>query len=376
MQLPTEWKYPIDPDVDYRLPENREYLVMAWVETLSYTTEMDQQLRLMNWAIERDHGGCIERKLWLAFLWGCCYNSIGPWTIMHYFPTPPEDMQKFADWYNEIFDKMRFDTDCRYRKSKMIACIQSYMDWLNGRTQAEAYAAIFNETDHVKQYEMIWETCMGWKYYGRLSAWNCVEAVALVTKWEHGIDCQSFMLDDRTGSESNRNGACFINDREDLLTKHGKLKSNGELIAINDCLMLEEKTESLCQRVMAEFNHIATHNRLNMETSLCCWPKKMFRARNTRYVGWDSERTYDELVYMAEHWPEVPLEPIYAAREHFLPDILRCETAPEGVFRGVDKRKMPVFFETGTPWHILKLQRGERWVIEEPKKKVTARRLF
>ena len=48
---PAEWKYPIDLAVDYRKPENRMYLLKAWLEALSYTEEHNQQMRLIDYSI-------------------------------------------------------------------------------------------------------------------------------------------------------------------------------------------------------------------------------------------------------------------------------------------------------------------------------------
>lgn len=375
---PEKWLFPIDPNVDYRLPENRVYLVNAWAEAMYHTGELNQQLRLMDWAIEKrwtnDH--ILESKLWLAFLWGCCYNFTGPWVILNAFPVPPTEpggMQRFADWYNKNFERIRFDTDCRYRKSKMIACVQSYVDWLNlhgGGDQWSAIEETMNLRDPVAKYEKLWEVANSWAYYGRLSAWNYLEAVGLVTEWKYGLDCQDFLLTDVSGSESNRNGVAFITDNEHLLTKHGKLKSTGETIKQEDCLMLNEKAEGLFTMLKENFGHIDPVLRFNTET-VFCWVKKRFRETNTRYIGWDSERTIDEMDFVQEHWgEEAPLDAIYEARRAWLPSHLCCEDGPKEL-RGQKKAKMSYFYLTGTPMDLLKFQAGERWDYGmQPSKKV------
>lgn len=365
-----EFLYPIKEGVDYRLPENRMYLAMAWQETLCYTEEHNQQLRLMLWAVDHDEtlsdDQKMEQKLWCAFLWGCCYNLIGPLTIMDTFPYPPVgagELQVFADWYNKNFDRMRFDTDCRYRKSKMIACVTSYVEWLGSRTQFEAYLPMLEEASDTKRFEQLWETCNSWKYFGRLSNWNTIEAIELATDHRYKVDIPSFMLDDVSGSESNRNGAAFLAGRDELVTKHGKLKTTGETISRDACHELEFFAEGAFRKARKELGHLSFINRLNAETSIFCWFKKFFRLKSTRYVGWDGERTYEELEYIMTAWSEVCTNPIWEARKALLPDFLLCETAPNGVQRGVVKAKMPLFYETGFPEHIFRFQRGERWAF-------------
>lgn len=367
-QQPGEWLYPIDLGVDYRKPENRPYLLKAWLEALSYTEEHNQQVRLMDWAIDVTEGLSqaqrTERKIWMAFLWGCCYNAIGPWTIYNEFPVPPqspEQMQRFCDWYNLNFERMRFDTDCRYRKSKMIPCVQSYVGWLAGRTQENAFGIMLEMADKDAQFEELWSTAMSWKYFGRLSSWNFLEALNLVFNNSYSIDVPGFMLRDREGSESNRNGAAFLSNRESWVTKHGKKKIGSCPITDEECDILEADLEKAFQECKKEFGHITFINRLNFETSGACWLKKFFREKKTRYIGWDAERTWDEIDYMERMWPEYSCAPLWEARSLWLPDTLLCEKAPAGHVPGEQKWKMPVFFQTGVPLHIWHLQQGTRW---------------
>lgn len=362
-KAPDTWKYPIDLEVDYREAGNRFYLMKAWVEALAYTEEHNQQMRLMDYWIERDYNGCVEMKIWLSFLWGCCYNSIGPWTIINEFKTPPRteaELQRFADWYNKNFDRMRFDTDCRYRKSKMIACVNSYVEWLGDKTQFEAFYPMMSQEDSNERFVQLWEASNSLAFFGRLSSWNFLEALNIVFGDFYKIDVPSFMLRDISGSESNRNGAAFLANREDLLTKHGKLYATGCTISLEDCDLLEIDLERAFKECVEEFGEVTFINRLNFETTGACWLKKFFREKNSRYVGWDAERTYEEICYMEENWPEYSCEPLWEARKVWLPETLLCEFS-DTADKGVKKKKMGYFFNTGIPLHIWHLQNGTRW---------------
>lgn len=380
---PDKWLYPIDPNVDYRKPENRMYMVFAWAEAMYHTGELNQQLRLMDWVIE--FGGfetpdVIESKLWLAFLWGCCYNFTGPWVILNRFPTPPkspQDLEDFGNWYNTNFERIRFDTDCRYRKSKMIACVKSYVEWLGDSDQRDKIFPMLLTEDPATKYEKLNEAANSWSFYGRLSCWNYLEALALVTGWKYDLDCQSFLLTDISGSESNRNGVAFMIGREDLTTKHGKLKSDMKTtISKADCDMLEVEGEKIFQSLVETFGHIDPVLRFNVET-IMCWTKKRFRMGKTRYLGWDSERTIDEMDFVQEHWgEEAPVQPIYFARKAWLPDHLRCEVGDESCHRGENKDKMPVFFLTGQPLDLINFQNGTRWVVLKNKPQTATKKLW
>ena len=133
-----------------------------------------------------------------------------------------------------------------------------------------------------------------------------------------------FMLEDATGSESNRNGVCLLG-REDLLTKHGKTLLDGRKLTDEEYEYLENEAEVAFTECVEEFNHITKINRLNFETSGLCWFKKKFRLKNTRYLGWDSERTLEEMLFVEGNWSEVSIEPLYQARKYFLPEFMLSE---------------------------------------------------
>ncbi len=328
----SEWIYPVEENKDYR--DDRGYALSAYAEAMYSTKELHQQLRFMDATCSS-----IEEKLWLAFLWGACYNLPGPFMVMQKFPTPPDGvsgMRKFASWYNEIFDDYRVDVDCRYRKSKMIECVGSYVGWLNGRTQEEALPPSF---------QSLWDTSMRWAFFGRLAVWNYVEGVLVVLN-EEKYDAPDFLLRDIRGSESNRNGVAYAVHRTDLVTKHGK-KGNGKVITMRECELLEYEADKIFTKAKEDFGHRTLVSRMNVET-VFCWSKKlMSRITNSRYLGWDGDRTYEEMVYLEGLGYD--LSGVREAYKADLPDHLRYNT--------VSKEKMKAFYQQGTMPEIAKHQR-------------------
>ena len=225
-------------DLDYRKKENREEAFFLMYAAMLETGELHQQFRLMLRAMREKESHRsqpktrrVESELWLAFLWGACYNGVGPWTILSKFPSPPigrVKINRFKEWYNLNFSRMRFDTDCRYRKSKMIECVESYVSKI--KTHGSQYKMINNTARGNKHdpFSNLWGLSLSIRYFGRLAAWNHLEAAAIVLA-DYGLhfDAHDLMLEDITGSESNRNGVAWVIGSEDLCTKKG-LKPNGE----------------------------------------------------------------------------------------------------------------------------------------------------
>ncbi len=352
---------PLEYGVDYRVPGKRKEAFLAYYEAMLKTGELHQQLRLVNWAINMDslsQRERVEKKLWASFLWGATYNLPGVWTILDRFPQPPESILEFKTWYDSIFDKMRFDTDCRYRKSKMVACVKSYCQATRARGQYGTLKALMTG-DRFENFRALWAWADNLQYFGRLSNWNYVEAVAITMKNRWTIDSPDLMLEDISGSESNRNGVAWVIGNEQLATHHGRTAAD-RCLTSNQLQYLVGSGNQLWYEAQDRLAFTTDDmTMLNFETALC-WSKKMMsRVKHSRYLGWDGDRTWDELKYLEEAWPEVDVEPVWSARIALVPITLRCETYPKHWKRGVDKSRMKSFFETGTLPEVIAFQQGE-----------------
>ena len=353
----------LDPGVDYRVADRRGEAFLAYYEAMLHTGELMQQFRLVDWIIDSetdDPEERVERKLWASFLWGATYNLIGMWTIMREFPTPPK-YNDLAVWYNANFDRMRFDTDCRYRKSKMLACYASYLAMF-GRSQSEVMSQAVGCHEH-RAFRQLWSMSSSVAYFGRLACWNHVEAVAYGMRsepgWHDAVDAPDLMLQDISGSESNRNGVAWVCGLESLATHHGKTEQGARLKQGEVGLLINE-AEQLWHRSRDHLLLTVPNppTMMNYETALC-WAKKMMsRTRQSRYLGWDGDRTWEEIKYLEQHWPEVDVAPLWKARDACVPRTLLCEHYPEGWHRGVDKDRMRSFYETGRLPEVMAWQQG------------------
>ncbi|QDP48280.1 MAG: hypothetical protein Unbinned4944contig1000_4 [Prokaryotic dsDNA virus sp.] len=348
------------PGVDYRAPDKRETAFLAYYEAMLHTGELIQQLRLVDWYIEqttepgekRD-----EKKLWAAWLWGATYNLTGLWAILQTFPEVP-DREAFTEWYNANFDRIRFDTDCRYRKSKMIACLDSWRSLSSDVPAARVTASL--SLSEAANFKRLWDWSMSVKYFGRLACWNHVEAMGYVMRGRWKVDAPDLMLKDIRNSESNRNGVAWVTGNESLATHHGKLET-GNTINERELDYLVARSDYLWSRALDALSLTVptAMNVLNFETALC-WSKKMMsRTTHSRYLGWDGDRTWDEIKYLEKHWPELDTTPLWAARDAMVPRTLLCEHYPKGWHRGVDKGRMKRFYQTGSLPEVMAWQRGE-----------------
>ena len=363
-------------DVDYRIKENREEAFLLMYAAMLETGELHQQFRLMLRAIRDDESYSkqskakrIEMELWLAFLWGACYNGVGPWTIISKFPTPPigrVKINRFKEWYNLNFSRMRFDTDCRYRKSKMIDCVESYVSKIKAHgSQYKMILAVARGDKH-DPFSNLWGLSLSIRHFGRLAAWNHLEAASIVlTDYGLHFDAYDLMLEDITGSESNRNGVAWVMGREDLCTKKG-LKPNGQHLTEIEVESLIGWANTLWHKAQDKLFKINARKTLfNFETALCWFKKMISRTTHSRYLGWDGDRTWSELQYIESAWPEIGTAALWKAREDEEPHTLLCEKYPEDMERGEDHIRMKSFCEHGIMPEVMAYRDGVVCVIDD-----------
>ena len=352
--MSQDWIYPVDPEKDYRGSlEDRLYGFMAWVEANYASGDVVHPVAVLMDSLPNQ---TFETRTWAAFLWGACYNVIGPYTILSEFPEPPiNERGQFRDWYNHEFDRFRVDTDCRYRKSKMIPCVESYLDWLGAYdTSHDKFMPLLQKPSATERYDSLHKEAMSWKYFGRLSVWNYLEGLDIALKpFGHSFDCMDFLLTDLEGSESNRNGLCCATGNEALLTKHGKYLDTKDKMDAEVAWELNQQAEYLFDLADETLSHRHEIKRLSLETCFCWWKKKFTRVRDSRYLGWFADSTLEEIRYLEKAWPELSLWNLKKAIVELTPDDLRG--------RDVDKEKMKVFFETGRLTDVYNFQHGVRW---------------
>jgi hypothetical protein len=363
-------------DIDYRTRTHREDAFLLMYAAMLETGELHQQFRLMLRAIRDDESYTkypkakrIEKELWLAFLWGACYNGVGPWTIISKFPLPPTGrvmMNRFKEWYNLNFSRMRFDTDCRYRKSKMINCVESYVSKI--KMHGTQYKMMLNTArgDEGDLFSNLWGLSLSVRYFGRLAAWNHLEAAAIVLcDYAIHFDANDLMLEDITGSESNRNGVAWVVGREDLCTKKG-IKANGSPITEIEVELLVSKSNSLWFKAQDRLFTVNSKKTLfNFETALCWFKKMISRTSHSRYLGWDGDRTWNELKYLEEAWTEIDIQPLWQARQIEVPGTLLCENYPEQMERGESHIRMKSFHDHGMMPEVMAYRDGVVCVLED-----------
>lgn len=326
----------------------------------------------------------FERQLWYAFINGCTQHPVTSLIIMRRFPQVPrpEQLVDLERWFNENWASLPFDTDRRYQKKEFPRAASTYMRWLDGRTQEDAFCAVMPWTwewgnlpgghrykdfgDVPAGYEeanfdALWKLIQSKAFwgFGRLAAWSYLEYLRIMGL---PLEPSSMMLRDMDGSKSHRNGLAKVLGRDDLdWTKQSPFQGeySKEVLA-----WLEEEADALLAEVRERWDASPWRcgpgtldiSRFTLESALCTF-KGWFRE-NRRYPNVYNDMLRDRIEHVQRLWPDEDLEVFWQARRECLPEALRVEDNPTDP--GLAKPKQNHFRLTGqvpmlgTEWAVFR----------------------
>jgi hypothetical protein len=305
--------------------------LLQYARALADTGEWDQQPRL--WAhLNADK----EYRLWASFLWSISYDGAFCWATLDRFPEPPSTAE-FDGWYIKNYDRIKFDKDFRYKKP-ILTATRMFKEYRNRFQRYVTQERFLSKVGAFKDFNKSWNALDGVWNFGRLSKWDYVEALNIMGFTD--LDAPDFMLH---SAESTRNGVCWACNEQRLTTKKGKTEEGTPLSKEVHRLINRKAEEILKSAIRAT----PKSNRLRLETAFCWFKKMASRERDSRYFGYDEDKTWEDILYLKKYWPEVDVQPLLDAREDLLPEYLRAEVTPSKFFTGRSKQRMRVYFHTG-----------------------------
>ena len=334
---------------DYRLPENRlAYFTDLYDMNLIhgvmpglvylYMPEMAERFRWDD-----------EEKLWFATLNGFTQNPITSFRIMGELPECPkadDALINFDIWFNSNWETLNFDSDRLKNKRNTVAGIKSY-----ARLVAEHGGYQTMLWDAGQSYADAWGKANSIHSFGRLSTFSYLEYVKIMG---FGAQCTDLMFSDFDGSRSHRNGALFLNGRDDLV--FDKRADNGfagkydRFHAMCDWLLTQ--SNSFLREFARLHPDVPDVGYFTLESQYCQFKNGFFKRR---YPGVYADMAWDRIKWYDERGFSDLTEPFKAIRAAHLPEWLREECDQKPPARA---KKAAQFAETGFPY------RGEHFLEE------------
>lgn len=251
--------------------------------------DVDPSYEMLRYVCERYELN-MEQRYWLAFLYSTCYCGPTVFYIYNEFPDYENvDVGRLERWWNANKDKLFFQTDRKWIKSKdeFVMMFESYRNWCCGLTQERRWS-LMNTGNPTFSYDMAFNEASGIYQMGRFSLFLYLEAVKVVTGFP--MLPRSMRMRD---AESCRNGLAYAIGREDL-NNH----EDGRNLSKSEQDFLQEEFDRLVGEMVQED---PKNNVWNIETTLCAYKK--YRL-GKRYIGYYLDRQLDEIRKMEKLVPE------------------------------------------------------------------------
>lgn len=323
-----------EPVTDWRLPEHKEEAFLTF-----YRFHL----------LHRSHPGCVyallpaiadafdlddDQRAWLVWLNGNTQNAVTSLMLLEAAPRP-EDWRQAVDFWNEHFKKLEWDTDRRHQKSKFGEATEKWYAEFGWNEPAKQWCTQFS-------WDRTWAYAFSQPYMGRLSAWSMIE-YARILLGDEVPDAGTWMLDDKSGSKSHRNGIAVVAGYDATYWEADVPDMLGivhELEAYADAL-LSRAWETICSPDDVNVAH-PDIGRLTMESALCTF--KGFHKPNRRYPNVYSDMMYQRIKKAEARFGRT-FELLWEARRNHLPPELRLEDQPHDP--GLVPLKQNWFLETG-----------------------------
>lgn len=321
---------------DFRDPIRRRETFLRFYEFhIKYATHPGCVYFLIPY-LKRRYGWDDEAAYWFCFLNGLTQNPVTSLLIFRRFPSAASARVGFMrKWFNPNYDRLVFDIDRRYQKSKFLESVAYYQSQINGTTQqkyfnrlaADGFGSTFGA---VREFANL----------GRLSTWSYLEYLSIIGL---PIEPDNLLLSDMTGSKSHRNGLCRVLGRDDLDWHKTNTVFRGAYTS-KILAWLNDESEILLNEARCRVTNSAC-NYFTLESALCCY--KSWHRPNRRYPNVYADMLYDRIKIAEEKWPDEDLRVFWDARRECLPLWLRVEDVLNDP--GVSRVKQNYYLEHGCP---------------------------
>jgi len=278
-----------------------------------------------------------EDMYWLTFINGVSQNIVTTWTIFKKYPNFNINPNEIQQYILDNWNKLEWDMDRRYCKTKFGKALESYQTLVGNETQKQFW-------EELGSFKNCWETVLNKFYaFGRLSTFSFLEYQRIIGL---DVDCDELFLTDMSGSKSHRNGLAIVLGRDDL-DWHNKTNPNFQGYKKEHLSWLIEEGELLLEESKIRFKNKPFYKDVSyftLESTLCCY--KSWHRKNRRYPNVYVDMFHDRIKRAEKVWEgKEDFNLFWEAREKYLPNNLRLECNPSDP--GLHPIKQNHYLKTG-----------------------------
>lgn len=288
-----------------------------YIQSLKYK-DIDPHIWMMNYLCDRLELN-ENQVIWLCFLFGVTYNLPTAYLILNEYPDLEFlDIRRFEKWWKEVQMRCPYQTDKIKQRKFTPETIFSYQQLIGREGQFNFFKRLLNSNDPCENFNKLWECIKNIRHFGRFSNWNFAQALKQVALMN--IDADDILLGN-ADSMSFTHGLCYAFGRPEWVVKN-KLRGEDGKIYKGYYRFTEKDKEYLNSELLKIKNELINEgypvDNFLLETVACAY-KKIFRERDSRYVGYYLDRQGEDIVKLEKNgWNGVDWSILRQARDELL----------------------------------------------------------
>ena len=267
---------------------------VEYYKNMDQVKDIDPAIWMMKYLINRLELN-ESQILWLCFLYSITYHLPAAYLIINEYPDLELVGEKrIRKWWNEIQHKVPFQRDKLKQRKYLPESILSYKKLVNGN-QKKYFDSILQGHSPQENFNLLWnDLYKNIEHFGRFSVWNWAQTLKEVAGYD--IEPSDLMLG-KNNSESHTHGLCYAFGKDEWAKKerykdkNGKRKKKVYKFSTQDILYLDTNVETLVEKLKDVSDDV---NYFRIETVACAY-KKLFRERDSRYVGYYLDRQAEDI---------------------------------------------------------------------------------
>ena len=217
----------------------------------------------------------IEERCWLGWLYGCFYSAATVLWVGQNFKTPYDfTVDEFSKWHDIHGDNLLYQRNRIYVRGKLVEMVGSYLDVLDGKSQAEFYGQ-FEGMPPEQAFQKLYKEVNRIKHFGRFATFLSTEAVFHICEGKFTFQCGDAELKDASSSNS-RKGLLYA------LGYHDKMDAK---LTNKEYSHLDGVIKDIIEQMGIEFN--ITLDTWQMSALLCVF---YTLTKGKRYIGYYQDR--------------------------------------------------------------------------------------
>lgn len=272
--------------------------------------DVDPSISYMNYIVDRMEFN-DEQVLWLCFLYAVTYQLPSAYLIWNEYPDLElAGITRLDNWWSWAQYKIPFQMDKMKQRKDFVRTVASYQS-LVGKSQKKFFDDLLSSDNPQKNFDTMWSPLKGVSYFGRFSTWNWCQALKHVAGYN--VEPTTLMLGE-SDSISFTDGLAYAFGMPEKVTQkvvvNGKRKKEYYKWSIEEKIDMEEACATLKKSMKLD--------NFQLETLACAY-KKIWREKDSRYVGYYNDRIADDIRDTSQNWDGVDWKLMWDAREHCVP---------------------------------------------------------